>query len=138
MDQDKTLIGNKLIENALIKMYKNLNDKNLADVLTVIRKRMNDGGHFVVAVKYGTENSMELRPVSTPDGKRWFAAFTSFDEELKKSDPVVSGFTAEISKLFDIALGSDEITGIIINPWDKALKLDKNTIKLIKGQAAGS
>lgn len=133
MKQDKTLIGNKLIEDAIKKMYTTLTDENLAAVLTVIRKRMKDGGHFVVAVKAGEESRFELRPVTTPDGNRWFAAFTSFDEELKKTDGVVSGFTAEISKLFETALASDEIQGIILNPWDKALKMDKTTIKLITG-----
>lgn len=133
MKQDKSLIGNKLIEDGIKKMYKNLTDENLAAVLTTIRKRMNDSGHFVVAVKAGEENRFELRPVTTPDGNKWFAAFTSFDEELKKTDGVVSGFTAEISRLFDTALASDEINGIILNPWDKALKLDKTTISLIKG-----
>jgi len=133
MKQDKTLTGNKLIEDAVKKMYRTLNDENLAAVLTVIRKRMNDGGHFVVAVKAGTENRFELRPVTTPDGNKWFAAFTSFDEELKRTEGVVSGFTAEISKLFDIALASDEINGIILNPWDKALKMDKTTIRLVRG-----
>lgn len=131
MKQDSSLTGNKLIKESIIKMYKNLTDENLAAVLTVIRKRSNEGGHFVVAVKAGDKNTFELRPVVTPDGGKWFAAFTDFDEELKKTDEVVSGFTAEISKLFDVALSSDEIRGVILNPWDKALKLDKTMIRLI-------
>lgn len=127
-------MGNKLIEDAVREMYKALNEDKLAKVLTLIRKRMTDGGHFVVAVKAGDSGSLELRPVTTPDGSKWFAAFTGFEEELKKNDEIVSGFTAEISKLFDITLASDNISGIIINPWDKAVKLDKNMIMLIKGQ----
>ncbi len=133
MKTDKSLTGNKLIEDAAKKMYTSLTEENLAKVLTAVRSQMKKGAHFVVAVKAGNENALELRPVTTPDGSRWFAAFTGFEEELKKSDEIVSGFTAEISKLFDIALASDNISGVIINPWDKAVKLDKTMIKLIKG-----
>lgn len=137
MKKDETLEGNEIITAALNDMYDSLTDENLARVLTAIRSRMNEKGHFVVAVSAGQNNtSFDLRPVSTPDGKRWFAAFTDFDEELKKTDSVVSGFTAEISGIFRTALASEGISGVIINPWDKALKLDRNLIRVIRGNSS--
>ncbi|MCQ2508580.1 MAG: SseB family protein, partial [Dorea sp.] len=131
MEKDKNLLGNELIEDAIAAMYKNLTDEKLARVFSVLRNRMLDGGHLIVSVKAGENNRLELRPVVTGDGKTWFAAYTKFDEELKARDPIHSGFTAEISKLFAITLQTEEVDGIIINPWGKALKLDKNMIRLI-------
>lgn len=132
MEKDKNLLGNKRIEDAISAMYRNLNDEKLAKVLYVIRDRVKEKGHLVVAVKPGNNQAMELRTVATPDGKKWFAAFTSIDEELKKKDEVVSGFTAEMAALFDITLNTEEVCGIIINPWDQALKLSKELVKLVK------
>lgn len=132
MGKDKNLLGNKRIEDAIAEMYKNLTEEKLAKVLYVLRDRAKEGGHLVVAIKPGDSNRFDLRTITTPDGKKWFAAFTSFDEELKKKENIVSGFTAEITGLFDTVLNSDEITGLIINPWDKALKLTKAHIEVIK------
>lgn len=131
MERDQNLLGNKLIEDAIKEMYKSKTDEHLAKVLYKLRDRMTDGGHLVVAVKPGQGEHLELRPVRTPDGNTWFAAFTSFEEELKKKDEMVSGFTAEIAQLFDIALQTETVAGVIINPWDKALKLDKRIIELV-------
>ncbi len=125
------LQGNKLIEADIALFYKAQTEEHLAKVLSTIRSRRLDAGHFVIAVKPGENNQMDLRTITTPDGRKWFAAFTSFDEELKKSDPIVSGFTAEIGKLFETAMSSHQIAGIILNPWDKAIKLDKGTIELL-------
>lgn len=134
MEKDKNLLGNKIIEDAISAMYKNMSDEKLASVLMSIRTRMKDGGHLVVAVKPSQNGSLELRPVRLADGTKWFAAFTSMDEEIKRQDQFVSGFSAEISMLFKTALEVSEVNGIIINPWDKAIKLDKETIRLIGGE----
>ncbi len=133
MKTDKCLIGNKRIEDAISEMYDNMSDEKLAKVFTVIRERIAEEGHLVVAVKAGANGVIELRPVKTSDGKQWFAAFTSFDEQMKMKSGVMSQFTVEIAKLFDMVLQSEEIDGIMINPWDKAIKLDKNMIRLIAG-----
>lgn len=130
MEKDKNLRGSKLIEDAIDVMYQDMTDENLAKVVYVLRDRIKDSGHLIVAVKPGM-NSLEPRTVKTPDGKSWFAAFTSFDEELKKKDDMVSGFTAEMTKLFGLALEADGIEGVIVNPWDKALKLNKELLELV-------
>lgn len=133
MEADKNLQGNEILEEKIIKMYENLTDRTYADALEAVRERMKAGGHLVVAVRPAGVGGLELRPVSTPDGISWIAAFTGLEEEIKKKDAIMSGFTAEISKLFDMVLESENINGLIINPWDKALKLDKRIIRLIKG-----
>ena len=131
MEKDKNLLGNKRIEDAIADMYKDLTDENLTKVIYIIRERIKENGHFVVAVKPGNDHGLVLRTVSTQDGNKWFAAFTSLEEEIKKKEDIVSGFTAEMSSLFEMTLNSNEICGIIINPWDKALKLTKELVSLL-------
>lgn len=132
MEKDKNLQGNKLIEDSIAEMYQHKSDEQLAKVLSIIRTRMMDEGHFVVAVKPGDEGNLEVRLISMPDGTKWFAAFTSMEEEIKRQTDYVSGFTAKISQLFDMALTSEEVEGVLLNPWDKAIRLDKEVIKIIR------
>ena len=60
-------------------------------------------------------------------------AFTSFDEEMKGAEPVQSTFLVDMDKLFDAALAVPEISGIILNPWNRTIQLDKTLIRIIKG-----
>ena len=64
----------------------------------------------------------------------WWMAFTSFDEEVKGSGSVMSTFMSDIDSLFVTALKTDEISGIIINPWNKTIMLDKRLISIIIGK----
>ena len=78
---------------------------------------------------------MRLQTVKTADGAIWWAAFTSFDEEIKGADSVMSTFLSDIDKLFETALEVPEINGIIVNPWNRTIMLDKELIKIIMGQS---
>ena len=60
-------------------------------------------------------------------------AFTSFDEELKGSNSVMSTFMTDIKQLFTSALQADAISGIILNPWNRTIMLDKNLIQITLG-----
>ena len=65
------------------------------------------------------------------DGKIWWSEFTSFEEELKGADQVKSTFLSEIGRMFEAALTVPEIAGIIINPWNRTIMLDKHLIRII-------
>ena len=106
----------------------------LAHTLTVIRRRIKEHGQLVVAVEpnLGSEQ-MQLRAIRTADGASWWYAFTSFDEEMKGAEPVQSTFLVDMEKLFDAALAVPEISGIILNPWNRTIQLDKTLIRIIKG-----
>ena len=39
----------------------------------------------------------------------------------------------DMDKLFDAALAVPEISGIILNPWNRTIQLDKTLIRIIKG-----
>ena len=91
-------------------------------------------GQLIVAVEPPVgDNQMRLQAIQTDDGKKWWAAFTSFGEELKGGGSVMSTFLTDIEKLFLSALSVEEIEGVIINPWNRTLMLDKNLIRIVRG-----
>ena len=57
----------------------------------------------------------------------------SFEEELKGGGSVQSTFLTDIDQLFHSALQVNEIEGIILNPWNRTIMLDKNLINIILG-----
>ena len=124
--KDNELTCNELIENAIEALQNEPSEEMLAHTLTVIRRRMNDNGQLIIAVEppmpgqsseHGKISSqqgygLKLKAVKTADEKLWWTAFTSFDEEVKGADSVMSTFMTDIRKLFDAALKVDEIEGI--------------------------
>lgn len=74
-----------------------------------------------------------MRVIRTDDGKRWFAAYTGFGEQSRDSSGVMSAFTAEIGKIFQITLDAKGIEGLILNPYNCTLMLSKQLIQIIQG-----
>jgi len=112
----------------------NLTQEQLAHTLTVIRRRMRENGQVVVAVEPNpASEQMQLRALRTADGASWWYAFTSFEEEMKGAEAVQSTFLVELEKLLDAALQVPEIQGIILNPWNRTIQLDKTLLRIIKG-----
>lgn len=131
---DKSLIGNELIEENIASLKDNFTEENLAVLLTTLRKRILDAGQFVVAVDAsGNDINLTLKTANY-NGKKWFVAFTSFDEELKGDGSVMSGFLADIGQLFDMALKSDEVEGVLINPYGNMISINKAIILAVKGE----
>ena len=133
-NRDEGLQGNEQIEQAIYVLQQEPTQEQLAHTLTVLRRRMKVGGQLVVAVEPNPASSqMRLRAIQTADGAHWWYAFTGFEEELKGAEAVQSTFLVDIDKLFDAALSTQEIQGIILNPWNRTLQLDKTLIRIIKG-----
>ena len=107
--------------------------EQLAHTLTVIRRRMQEGGQVIVAVEPPKGGSQMLLQAIETDGKTWWAAFSSFEEELKGGGSVKSTFLADIEKLFQGALQAEGIEGVILNPWNRTLMLDKSLIQIVLG-----
>ena len=136
--QDKGLQGNEKIEQAIAALQQEATQELLAYALTVIRRRMNENGQFILAVEPPTgDNQLRIGTVKTGDNKVWWAAFTGFEEELKGGGSVMSTFLTGIHPLFESALKTDGIEGVIINPWNRTLMLDKNLIQIVLGQPKG-
>ena len=135
MENDQNLQGNEKIEEAIWQLQKEPTQEMLAHALTVVRRRMKEDGHLIVAVDpAGAMDSLQIQTVQTGEGKLWFAAYTSFEEQMKGSNAVMSAFTAEIGKLFQMALQTEKIEGVILNPWNRTLMLNKNLIHIVVGE----
>ena len=133
--KDNELQGNEKIEEAIAALQQEPTQEMLAHTLTVIRRRMNEKGQFVIAVEPPTgDDQLKLQATTTDDGKLWWMAFTSFEEELKGSGSVMSTCMADIRQLFTLALQADTVSGIILNPWNRTIMLNKNLIQIILGQ----
>ncbi|MFR4724365.1 MAG: SseB family protein [Faecalibacterium sp.] len=52
---------------------------------------------------------------------------------MKGAEAVQSTFLVELEKLLDAALQVPEIQGIILNPWNRTIQLDKPLLRIIKG-----
>ena len=132
---DEGLQRNDKIEQAIVGLQQEATQEMLAHTLTVIRRRMRENGQFIIAVEPPKgDGQIQLQAVRTDDGKQWWAAFTGFEEELKGGDSVKSTFLTDIEKLFESALTVDEIEGVIINPWNRTIMLNKRLISIILGK----
>ena len=132
MALDKGLQGNETIEEAILALQEQTSQEMLAHALTVVRRRMKEGGQLIVAVDPPkVSGQMEVQILKTQDGRTWWAAFTSFEEEMKGSGAVMSTFMADIRQLFEAAASEEMICGIIINPWNRTLMLNKALIRIV-------
>lgn len=133
--RDEGLQGNEKIEQAIAGLQKEATQEMLAHTLTVIRRRMREKGQLIIAVDPPKgDGQIQLQAVKTDDGKQWWAAFTGFEEELKGGDSVKSTFLTDIEKLFESVLTVEEIEGVIINPWNRTIMLNKRLISIILGK----
>lgn len=123
------LTENADIEEKIILLQRKPSPEALAVALTAVRRQMKRGGQLVVAV----DASMQLQTVEV-EGKPWIPAFTSFDEEMKGDARVMSTFTADMRKLFELALASSDAEGIVLNPWNKTLMLSRHLIEIVLGK----
>ncbi len=129
--RDEGLKGNEKIEEYIEMLRKEPSAELLSVVLTAVRRRMKAGGRFIVPVDAGKDNRLQIQ-VMMLDGVAWFPAFTGFEEELKGKNSIMSTFMADIGQIIDMALASN-VAGVLLNPWDRTLRLDKNLLSIIKG-----
>lgn len=133
--KDEGLKGNEKIEEAISALQQEVSQELLAHTLTVIRRRMKEEGQLILAVEPSVAEELKIQAVKTADGKKWWSAITSFEEELKGSDRVMSTFLTAIEPLFQSAVQVNEIEGIILNPWNRTIMLDKTLLRLILGES---
>lgn len=121
----------KAIEKAILALNEDTSYENVAHALTLTRKYKDV--ELIVAVA-GSNTGMQLAPVKTSNDEKFFAMFTSFDEQLKGPTKVQSTYEVSLEKMFEFALSAEGIDGIIINPWDKSFRIYKNMIKIVLGK----
>ena len=133
--KDEKLQGNEKIETAIEGLRKEPTQEMLAHALTVIRRRMKEDAELIVAVGPALEGSqLNVHVLRLEDGSSWWMAFTSFEEEIKGANKVMSTFMGNMRQMFDAVLKTDGVDGIIVNPWNRTLMLDKTLIRIILGE----
>ena len=133
--KDEGLQGNETIEEAILGLQKEPTPELLAHVLTVIRRRMKEGGQAILSVEPPSgDDQIRIGTVKSADGKVWWAAFTSFDEELKGTGSVKSTFLVSLEQLIHMASETKEISGVIFNPWNRTIMLDHTLLSIIIGE----
>lgn len=128
---DEGLKGNEKIESYVAMLQKEPSQELLAAALTSIRRRMKEGGQLIVPVDYGEDGRLQVQVLQI-DGRKWLPAFTGFEEQMKGKTQVMSTFLASIDQLLGMALTGD-VEGLLLNPWDLTMRLDKNLIQIIRG-----
>ena len=135
LNVDEGLRGNEQIEEAIAALQQEPSQEMLAHTLTCIRRRMNENGQVIIAVEPPVgDQGMQVQAVQTDDGANWWVAFTGFEEELKGSGSVMSTFLTDMEQLFRMTLTADGIEGVILNPWNRTLMLDKRFLHIILGE----
>ena len=128
---DEGLKGNEKIESYVALLQKEPSQELLAAALTSIRRRMKEGGQLIVPVDYGEDGRLQVQVLQI-DGRKWLPAFTGFEEQMKGKTQVMSTFLASIDQLLGMALTGD-VEGLLLNPWDLTMRLDKDLIRIIRG-----
>ncbi len=133
--KDEKLQGNEKIETAIEGLKKEPTQEMLAHALTVIRRRMKEDAELIVAVDPALEGSqLNVHVLRLEDGSSWWMAFTSFEEEIKGANKVMSTFMGNMRQMFEAVLKTDGVDGIIVNPWNRTIMLDKTLIRIILGE----
>lgn len=133
--KDEKLQGNEKIEMAIEGLRKEPTQEMLAHALTVIRRRMKEDAELIVAVDPALEGSqLNVHVLRLEDDSSWWMAFTSFEEEVKGANKVMSTFMGNMRQMFEAVLKTDGVDGIIVNPWNRTIMLDKTLIRIILGE----
>lgn len=61
---------------------------------------------------------------------------TVIRRRMKGADKVMPAFMGNMRQLFETVLKTEEVKGIIVNPWNRTIMLDKNLIRIILGMTA--
>ena len=107
---------------------------NLTMVLEAVRNAMNEGEKLVIPIETPPDASepddgIIMRTLPVEGEKQYVACFTSV-EELEKGQPT-DHFDADIQSFLDEVFMNPSAGGIIINPWNQGIMVDRELIELI-------
>ena len=129
---DTTLVGNDIIEKAIHAFYQEQTEHRFMGICMAVRNRITQDGHLLFPVEIGVDEEggqtfefqnleLEEHPV--------MVAFTSA-EEMEKG-PKVGGLSTFADSVLETLLHTEEIAGLLINPWGESICLGKEDIAMI-------
>lgn len=133
---DKFLIGNEMIEQAIHTFNQDNADVNYFNVFEAIRRRMNEDGHLILPVEYEKNGNMNWLSIQGANDGAALAAFTSEEEAEKGQKSDLISHHIEAVFLSAINTGAD---GILLNPWGECVFLSMEDLEkiLAANRAAG-
>lgn len=126
--RDEFLVGNETIEQAISALYEDKSDEKIVAVLSEIRQRMHEDGHFILPIMEDEKQTLSFYELQFENGETWVAAFTSF-EEFEKGD-----ISRALSHSIDATLkafADMDTAGIVLNPWGQSFWLSRNLMRII-------
>ena len=145
------MYGNEELAAAMKAAHQDGGQESFIKVLDLIARRIAEQGQFVLPVqmpqaafdmlgdldkikagdivKAAEDIHMKPQTLTGKDGKVWFAAFTDYNEAEKgEASSTVNQYIKDILK---VALASEEKEGLIINPWEDPIFLDKDMLRMV-------
>lgn len=151
-EENEDLSGNAAIEAAINQLYERGGKESLLFLLTVLCSRMKCEGHALVPfvevgegffsdmdvyqLKAGDtitlDHDVRLRMDTVTEDKKeeWLYLFTS-EEELRKQQCGNVIMSVPIKDMLRIALDNEKVLGLVINPFGRYVKLDKELLKFL-------
>lgn len=131
---DKFLIGNEIIEQAIDDFNHDSTDANYFKVFEAIRLRMNEDGHLIIPVEYQENGNMNWCSIQGAKGGAALATFTSQEEVEKGPQTNLISHHIEAVLLSAMDTAAD---GILINPWGESAFLSMDDLdKILAANAA--
>lgn len=151
-DENEDMAGNAAIETAINQMYEKDDKESLFFLLTILCSRMKLESYVIVpfvtvdddvfsdidvySLKEGDslqfDHDVRIRMDTVTEGKdeEWFCLFTNV-EELRKQQTGNVIMSIPLSEMLEAALNNELVKGVVINPFGKYVRLDKEILGVI-------
>lgn len=132
---DKGLAGNGKLEEQIMMLQKEPSPEMLSVVLTTVRRRMKEHGEMIVPVEADSSGNMRVQIMQIENGEKWLAVYTSFEEQMMGGQSVQSTFLSDIGQLLRMVLHENSVEGLLVNPWNRSLRLSRDLIRIVLGES---
>ena len=129
---DPTLTGNEQIEELIHRFHQEQDPERFTAICLAIRNQMTNDKHFIFPADI-TEDAegntlFSFKTLDLENGPA-MVAFTSLEE--KEKAPPSGAVSQFIDPVLELLMQTDEIQGLMLNPWGEPLYLGKEDIGMI-------
>jgi hypothetical protein len=78
---------------------------------------------------------MRVQIMQIENGEKWLAVYTSFEEQMMGGQSVQSTFLSDIGQLLRMVLHENSVEGLLVNPWNRSLRLSRDLIRIVLGES---
>ena len=144
-------LGNEELVAAMRIAYEDSSKEAYIKVLDLLAKRIAEGGEIILPVQMSQsafdmlgdlnnikvgdtltsteEIRMKPQTITDSNGEIWYAVFTDYNEAGKGESS--SSINQPLKEIVKAALEDDGKKGLILNPWENPIFLDKNMLKMV-------